>query len=150
MKASNSNGFTMVEMIIVVAVIAALAAVTIPGFIGARKSTNETAAIASMKAIMAAQAIFKEKDHDGDGQFSYAPALLDLGTTGLIDNALSTGVRQGYTFEITAADAFAWACQADPSIPGATGDRGFFVDESGVMRMSTSGSATVADPQVGQ
>ena len=60
------------------------------------------------------------------------------------DALLGAGAKAGFQFTYV-ANAYSWTCSADPQIPGTTGDRYFFVDQSGVIRFSTTATATVAD-----
>ena len=64
----KQQGFTLIELMIVIALIAVVSALAIPNLIAARKASNEAAAIASVKSIASAQAIFRANDKDGDGK----------------------------------------------------------------------------------
>jgi prepilin-type N-terminal cleavage/methylation domain-containing protein len=151
----NQKGFTLIELMIVIAIIAIIAAIAIPNLIEARKGSNEAAAIGALRTLTTAQALYREGDKDKDNTLDYASALGPtttsgtLGNTGLIDGVLATGTKQGYLFSIGAADAFTWSCQANPQSPGKSGDRYFFCDESGVIRFSTTAAATSASPAIG-
>jgi len=66
------KGFTLIEMMIVVAIIAIIAAIAIPSLLAARRSALETNATGSCRSYAGAQVIFKRNDWDGDGIMSYA------------------------------------------------------------------------------
>jgi type IV pilus assembly protein PilA len=144
----RARGFTLIELMIVIAIIAIIAAIAIPNLIEARKSANESSAIASLRAIHAAQNLFKDRDYDKDGYHYFAGELPRL--AGLIDARLAgpvaggpftggTGQRSGYWFGMVSGGASeVWSCIAVPVSFGRSGDRNFFIDETGVIRYDTS------------
>jgi prepilin-type N-terminal cleavage/methylation domain-containing protein len=151
----NNRGFTLIELMIVIAIIAIIAAIAIPNLIEARKGSNEAAAIGALRTMTTAQALFREGDKDKDTVLNYATAVGPQGTantlsnTGLVDGVLGSGTKQGYLFKIVTADPFTWSAQASPASPGKSGDRYFFVDESGVIRFATNQPATSTNSAIG-
>jgi prepilin-type N-terminal cleavage/methylation domain-containing protein len=147
----KNGGFTLIELMIVIAIIAIIAAIAIPNLIEARKGANEAAAIGGLRSISTAQNLFHEQDKDKDGTLDYATSLSELLTNGqLIDNVLASGVKQGYNFTIlSGAGRFTWSAKADPAQPGKSGDRYFFIDETGVIRFCTSQAADASSPPIG-
>lgn len=126
--------FTLIELMIVIAIIAIIAAIAIPNLVAARKHGNEASAIGSLRTIVSSQAIFKERSTG-----NVFGALSDLGNAGLIDDRLSSGLKQGYTFGVipdTNNPEYLFTAFAEPAIPQNTGDRSFFVDQTGVIRFS--------------
>jgi len=92
----RAAGFTLIEMLIIVAVIAVLASLITPNLIGARVTGNETAALATLKSIASAQAQFQsnarvDTDRDGTGEFGYFGEI--SGGTGLRDTQGGVGGR---------------------------------------------------------
>jgi type IV pilus assembly protein PilA len=162
---NTRKSFTLIELMIVIAIIAIIAAIAIPNLLSARKNGNEAAAIGSLKAIVSAQTVYREGDKNGDGSNEYAPtlaALTDTGSTGtddLIDEILASGTRQGYNFTLTVPgppqNRFVWTCHADAVVQGTTGDRHFgaamagliFFNATAQVTFSIDGSST--DPVVG-
>jgi prepilin-type N-terminal cleavage/methylation domain-containing protein len=84
----TAKGFTLIELMIVVAIIAIIAAVAIPSLLRSRMTANETAAIASCRAFSEAEEIFHRTDYDGDGVLEYATKM--SGTFSLLETAPGT------------------------------------------------------------
>jgi prepilin-type N-terminal cleavage/methylation domain-containing protein len=119
-------GFTLIELMIVVAIIAIIAAIAIPNLLSARLNANETAAIATLRNISSAQAQFQatakaDTDNDGTGAFgtflelSGASDVRGDGTVGLLNPPVLSGAfrrpngdgfvsRSGYFFAIYLPD----------------------------------------------
>jgi prepilin-type N-terminal cleavage/methylation domain-containing protein len=138
------RGFTLIELMIVIAIVAILSGVAIPNLIEARKGSNEAAAIGAIRTISTAQSLYREGDR-GKGRF--APSLPELRAANprLMDEALAEGSRQGFRFELRVSPDFqrfeAFAQPATTSGIHRTGDRSFFVDETGVIRATTTASS---------
>src|SRR5439155_126410 len=96
----KSAGFTLIELMIVIAIIAIIAAIAIPNLIEARKGSNEAAAIGAMRTLVTAQSLFREGDKDHNDVLDYAQSVGSLGKYNLIDDTLAHGTKQGYTFEV--------------------------------------------------
>ena len=154
----RSAGFSLIELLIVVAVILIIAAIAIPNFVRSRERANEASAVANLRDITTAQVVYSTTYGIG-----YAPALTNLGgnsltpdstQSGLIDSVLSSGVKTGYTYtyNIIATDingnVQAYSLNADPVSPGTTGDRHFYTDQSAVIRQNLTGSAGAGDSPI--
>ena len=128
--------------------------VFIPGYVGpSRVVGNEAAAIGALRTISTAQTLFREADKDGNNTPDYAENLVALETEALIDSVLGSGTKQGYIFSIvrsTTDPTAKWSCTADPESPGETGNRYFFVDESGIIRFDSVGPAGPSSRPVGR
>ena len=148
-----NRGFTLIELMIVIAIIAIIAAIAIPNLIEARKSGNESSAIGSLRTISTAQTLFREADKDGNESLDYAASLEILWKYNLIDPVLGAGTKQGYIFSIRRNQEipeFQWNCTAAPQAPGSSGTRYFYVNETGVIRYETNTAATSTSPALGR
>ena len=105
---SRAKGFTLIELMIVIAIIAVIAAIAIPNLLAASKTANETAALGNLRGLASAQYLFRKTDYYGMNNKSYAvygPHLFEIPggrSPHLIDRGLSGGFngigRQGYFF----------------------------------------------------
>ncbi len=145
MKRLGKRGFTLVEIMIVVAIIALLSAVAVPNLLRARHNANETAVIASLRTISTAM----ESWRGAQTPATYSGAsLVNLAgaTPPYIDGALGAadpGTKHGYTFTLTIIAGTGnqqYTCAAHPAAYRSTGTRAFIVDESGVIRAGDVGS----------
>jgi len=161
MQLSKKSGFTLIELMIVVAIIAIIAAIAIPNLLRSRMSANEASAAGAMRTISTGEvsfqtAAFVDVDGDGAGDYGTLAQLADPdgggATPPFIDSVLGGGTKQGYSFVVAvtngaAAVTPAYTCTAAPTAAGRTGYRQYFVDESGVIRFTADGSAvSVASP----
>jgi type IV pilus assembly protein PilA len=155
----NNKGFTLIELMIVVAIIAIIAAIAIPNLLRSRMSANEAGAAGAMRTISTAEvgfqtAGFVDNAGDGVGDYGTLAQLADPdgggATPPYIDQVLGNGQKHGYNFVVNVtfgspANAPAYECTAVPTVPGRTGFRQFFVDESGVIRFTTDGTAATVN-----
>lgn len=137
----RNHGFTLIELMIVVAIIAIIAAIAIPSLLNARKAGNEASAISSLRTLTTVNEQYRTRFQ------SYSSSLANLSTERYIDNVLGAGAKSGYTFTFTGATN-TWSCTSSPTTPGTTGDRYFFVDQSGVIRFSSTGTAASTNPAI--
>lgn len=141
MKKNSSRGFTLVEIMIVVAIIVFLAAIAIPGLLRSRLNANEAAAIASLKTISWAATTYRAQNPN------YPSNLSDLATAipAYVDSVLGSGVKQGYQFNLI-GQANVYNVTATPVTPNFTGVRTFYVDAAGIIRASANGTADANSP----
>jgi prepilin-type N-terminal cleavage/methylation domain-containing protein len=151
MKKSNA-GFTLIELMIVVAIIAIIAAIAIPNLLRSRMSANEAGAAGAMRTISTAEVSYQAAgislDATGVGLYG---TLAELAAPAqgqpFIDTVLGAGQKHGYAFAAIAVDSTNYTCNADPLDPGRSGVKAYFVDASGVIRFTTDGTvASVASP----
>lgn len=166
----HEDGFTLLEVLIVAAVISALAAISVPGLIRARRASLESAAIASMRTITSAQATYASSCARG----GYAQTLEDLSKPAaggaqlfISPDIPSNGtVKSGYEFNLgpdtgaqtvlpaastcnaASADAVStYFAEAHPSTAG-VGQRSFASDTRGILFFNFQG-ATIAPGMAG-
>ena len=147
---NNQKGFSLIELLIVVAIILIIAAIAIPNLLRSRMAANEASAVGSLRTINTAQVQYATTYQTG-----FSASLTDLGgpapatstQADLIDTVLAAGVKSGYTFTYTPGTADTagnindYTITAEPVTIGATGQRGFFTDQSGVIRGDADASA---------
>jgi prepilin-type N-terminal cleavage/methylation domain-containing protein len=88
----RERGFTLIELMIVIAIIAIIAAIAIPSLLGARRATNETAAIQNLKALQTCQEIYRKQIYDGGTVKKYAQVIKGDGAT---NGPVGYGLYQG-------------------------------------------------------
>ena len=159
----KQKGFSLIELLIVVAIILIIAAIAIPNLLRSRIAANEASAVGSLRTINTAEVTFAST-YPSNG---FASSLTQLGppsgggTTATSTNAIlldsvlgCTGgascTKSGYTFLITAGTLTngvysSYSSSANPITVDQTGKRYFYSDASGVIRYNATSAATSTD-----
>ena len=151
-RAKHNSGFTLVEIMIVVAIIALLAAIAIPSVLRGRTSANEAASVGNTRALVSSLEMYRSVNNAYPATANwranmYLDATPPYGPPAF--NAASPVTVQGYIYTFTSGGAQTYTWTATPATPGTTGSRGFFVDESGVVRHCRCAGTTCNNAAVG-
>jgi type IV pilus assembly protein PilA len=150
----KQKGFSLIELLIVVAIILIIAAIAIPNLLRARMAANESSAVASIRTINTGMITY----NSAYPTIGYATTLAALGgvapctpsstTSCLIDSVLSAGTKSGYTFHATGAGGpptGIYYAAAVPVTMNQTGIRSFCSFEDAVIRVQPTGAAIAAE-----
>jgi prepilin-type N-terminal cleavage/methylation domain-containing protein len=160
----GSRGFSLIELLIVVAIILIIAAIAIPNLLRSRIAANQASAVGSLRTLNTAEVTYATTYNTG-----YTGTLGNLGpntagqspvatAAGLIDSVLSGGAatatmssKSGYSFVYTPAATDAsgridvYSITATPLAVGTTGTNFYFTDQSGVIRQNSTAVAGSTD-----
>jgi prepilin-type N-terminal cleavage/methylation domain-containing protein len=163
----RQKGFSLIELLIVVAVILIIAAIAIPNMMRARMSANEASAVASMRSIFTAEAAYMAQGWSNPGAIGFSAVMADLGGSTCtpptataacqLDNALAAASTPGtaksgyfFTYHPLTNGIFntGFTLQGDPVVRGSSGQRSFFVDQTGLIRANQTQVALSTDPSI--
>jgi len=149
----KQKGFSLIELLIVVAIILIIAAIAIPNLLRSRIAANEASAVGSTRTINTAEVTFASTfPNHGFATLTHlgppsSGAINDTGA-GLLDSVLAGGTKSGYVFTVATSGAPSgggaasiYSVSGDPQ-NSQTGQRHFFSDQSGVIRFNVSGTAS--------
>jgi type IV pilus assembly protein PilA len=163
----KQKGFSLIELLIVVAIILIIAAIAIPNLLRSKMAANESSCVGSLRTINTAEVTYFTA-YPATGYSLDIPSLggvpatcATTATTAaacLIDNILATATaagtaKSGYWFTYAIAGAAggintAYTLTGQPANAGTTGQRFFFTDQTGVIRYGLTGAATAASSAI--
>ena len=157
----KQKGFSLIELLIVVAIILIIAAIAIPNLMRSKMAANESSAVGSLRTINTAMVTYSTTFPS----IGYSANLGSLGNAGattpctsnqaavstascLIDSVLASGTKSGYVFTATAGatvPAVTYTSSATPQAPNQSGTRYFCSDQSGVIYFNLTAACTSAN-----
>ncbi|HKS95332.1 MAG TPA: prepilin-type N-terminal cleavage/methylation domain-containing protein [Terriglobia bacterium] len=154
----NASGFSLIELLIVVAIILIIAAIAIPNLLRSRMAANQASAVGSMRTINTSEVTYATTYPTG-----YSPDLVSLGppssgnpvatAAGLIDSVLAAGTKSGYSFTYATSAVNnrndTYTLSAAPTTAGTTGTNYYFTDQTGVIRQNSTAAASASDSPIG-
>jgi prepilin-type N-terminal cleavage/methylation domain-containing protein len=155
----GSKGFSLIELLIVVAIILIIAAIAIPNLLRSRIAANQASAVGSLRTLNTSEVTYSSTYNVGfTATLSYlGPTTATTPTStaaGLIDSVLALGSKSGYSFAYTPGPTDTtgrineYSFTAVP-ITTSTGTNYYFTDQSGVIRQNSTTTASVTDSPIG-
>jgi type IV pilus assembly protein PilA len=159
-KQNKKRGFSLIELLIVVAIILIIAAIAIPNLLRSRIAANEASAVGSLRTLNTAEITYNTTYPN----VGFACSLTAMGppasgsqassaTAGLVDSNLAGGTKSGYSFTLPISGSCTpsgginttYDVKASPQSPGNTGQRYFCSDISGVIQFNSAATGAFTD-----
>jgi type IV pilus assembly protein PilA len=145
----KQKGFSLIELLIVVAIILVISAIAIPSYLRSRMQANEASAVSSLRMINTAAITYSSTYVD----VGYPATLANMGgaipctatstSACLLDDSHAQGTKSGYALAWTgdgATPSVAYTITGTPLVVGGSGQRMFCTDQTGVIRYEPSGA----------
>lgn len=145
----KEQGFSLVELLIVVVIIGIIASLAIPGLQRAKRYAQSGSAIQSLRTITTAENLYERR-------YKVYANLVDLAPDGTIDTNLALGNKSGYNFytsltldanDLANGKLLTFKCNANPQVDGGIGIY-FYVDETAVIRSNDGSPADGTSPVI--
>jgi len=147
---NQQKGFSLIELLLVVAIILIISAIAVPNFLRSRMRANEASAVASLRAINTAAVTYSITYPDLNFPASLTamggaiPCTASSAGACLIDDVLASGTKSGYTFVWTGdglVPSVTFTLTGTPQLAGSSGQNMYCTDQSGVIRFDASGAS---------
>lgn len=143
LRKQTNYGFTLLEIMIVVAVIAIIAAIAIPNLLRARITSHEASTIQNLRAILSAQGAY----FAAHGEFAIDMESMTTPVPAFLSHDFLQNPLSGYRITF-GGDEINYTLTADPTTWYVTGIRGFYTDATGIIRYNVGASADANSPPI--
>jgi len=156
----KQKGFSLIELLIVVAIILIIAAIAIPNLLRSRIAANEASAVGSLRTINTAEITYAST-YPSVGYATSALSVLAGASCAsptstaacLIDATLGGATaaatsKSGYYFTLAASSSLGYTLQGTPASPGSTGIKRFYTDGTAVIHYNLTATSTSSDPAI--